>query len=131
MLNPERRKDMVRLEIDRSNANLNEAIAISSLGLWNVVANRIYYAAFHAVSALLIHSGIEVNSHKGTSMMFGQHFIQTGFFDKEMGRFYSKLQSLRENADYDNMFQVTPEKGAEYLTLTQDFVKSIISKIKD
>ena len=50
------------------------------MDLWDVVANRLYYAVFHAVSALLIKDGHKVNTHKGTLVMFGQNYVKTGIF---------------------------------------------------
>ena len=54
---------------------VDSANAVAALGIWDVVANRIFYAAFHAVSALLIHDHIEVRSHKGAGLMFGQKYV--------------------------------------------------------
>ncbi|MBQ6912527.1 MAG: hypothetical protein IJQ35_10280 [Bacteroidales bacterium] len=49
--------------------------AVAALGIRDVVANRIFYAAFHTVSALLINDHIEVRSHKGAGLMFGQKYV--------------------------------------------------------
>lgn len=48
---------------------------IVDLGYWDMVANRLYYAVFHAVSALLIKNGHKVGTHKGVVLLFGQHYI--------------------------------------------------------
>ena len=47
-------------------------------------ANRIYYAVFHAVSALLISAGLSVKSHRGVMALFGEHFVRTGIFKSLM-----------------------------------------------
>jgi len=70
--------------------------------LWNTAVNRLYYACFYAVSALLYNYGFESKTHAGTQTLFGLHFIQTGIISKESGKFYNKLFSMRQNADYED-----------------------------
>jgi len=40
--------------------------------------NRAYYAAYHAVRALLASEGVNPKTHKGVLTMFGEKFIKTG-----------------------------------------------------
>jgi len=62
-----------------------------------------YYACFYAVSALLLHAEIDgVKSHEGVRQMFGKHFILTGKFPKEWGRFYTVVYNNRSAADYED-----------------------------
>jgi len=63
---------------ERADKFLAQAEAVAALGIWDVVANRIFYAAFHAVSALLINDHYEVRSHKGAGLMFGQKYVIPG-----------------------------------------------------
>lgn len=44
---------------------------------WEAAANRLYYALFHAMSALLIKDGHQVKSHRGVMAMFGEHYVRT------------------------------------------------------
>ena len=54
-LSDEERNAIVRLEIEKSKNTFAEVIALVNAGLWGGAANRLYYAVFHAVSALLVH----------------------------------------------------------------------------
>ena len=38
---------------------------------WETAANRLYYALFHAMSALLVCDGHQVKSHRGVLALFG------------------------------------------------------------
>ena len=58
--------------------------------------HRLYYALFHAVSAMLIFDGREVGSHKGAAIRFHQYYVRTGIFTIDEGSFYSQMQTLRE-----------------------------------
>lgn len=64
-LNEEERKVVVNLELNKASRLLGQAERNAEIGLWNVVANRLYYSLFHAVSAMLIHDHFNVSSHKG------------------------------------------------------------------
>ena len=79
-LNDEERRIMVSLEYEKALSFLEQAEKIAAMDLWDVVANRLYYSIFHAVSALLIKDGHKVSTHKGTLVMFGQHYVKTGIF---------------------------------------------------
>lgn len=129
-LTPELRQEMVHLELERSKSNYNEAQQCASINLWNVVGNRIYYAVFHAVVALLIDNGIEVGSHKGAGMMFGKHFVLTGIFDSEDGKLYRQLQTIRERADYDNTYNLETSAGIKYLEATKSLLERIENHIR-
>lgn len=129
-LTSEDRKEIVSRELLRAQSNLQEARQCADIELWNVVGNRIYYSVFHAVVALLVNCGIEVGSHKGAGMMFGKHFILTGVFSSEDGKLFRKLQSLRERADYDNIFHVSPDIGKQYLEEASALVGKITNYIR-
>ena len=63
--------------------------------------SRAYYAAFHAVQALLLTEDLSSSSHQGMINLFGLHFVKTGKFDKKFGRFLSNLKDDRESGDYE------------------------------
>ena len=64
------------------------------LGYWPVVANRLYYAAYYAVTALLIKDGLSAQTHHGVIHMFNLHYIKTGKLDSKYGRLYGRLFTL-------------------------------------
>ncbi|MBR1576496.1 MAG: nucleotidyltransferase domain-containing protein [Bacteroidales bacterium] len=86
---------------------------------------RSYSAAFHAVSALLINDHIEVCSHKGAGLMFGQKYVIPGVFTADDGRLYAKLQDLREKSDYNLVYQSNETEMAPLLEKTKDLVSRI------
>lgn len=53
-LNEEERKIIVDLEFEKAKNMLSQTIELQKLGFWDMVANRLYYAVFHAACALLI-----------------------------------------------------------------------------
>ena len=93
---------------------------------WNAVINRLYYACFYAVIALLLKNNIETQSHDGARTQFGLHFINTGIINKEFGKLFSKLFDYRQKGDYGDMFDFDADLTKPLL----DQVKSFIEKIE-
>jgi hypothetical protein len=109
-LSEEERRTIVQLEMERARRTLKEVETLREAELWNGVCNRLYYAVFHAVSALLIHDGFQVYTHHGSHAMFGQHYIKKGVLSAEYGRLYNQLQTMREESDYNCAFEAEPDE---------------------
>lgn len=69
-LKEEDRKVIVVLELDKVEKTLTQLNVQLREQLWEMAANRLYYALFHAVSAMLIHDYHEVGTHRGAVNMF-------------------------------------------------------------
>ena len=82
------------------------------------------------MSALLIHDHIEVRSHKGAGLMFGQKYVIPGIFSAEDGRLYAKLQDLREKSDYNLVYQSDETEMAPLIEKTKDLSSRNKAKIK-
>lgn len=61
-LNIEEREAIVRFKIEKSYRTLEEAKGNVTLKFWPAAANRLYYAAYYAVSALLVANGDAANT---------------------------------------------------------------------
>ena len=88
------RDELVIYRIAKSRNTFGEIELLIDNMLWNTAVNRLYYACYYAVIALLIDSKIETLTHAGARQMFGHHFIKTGIIEKELRKFYSRLFDL-------------------------------------
>ena len=125
-LKEEDRRIIVDMELEKAERTFAEQNVLRKAGLWSTLANRLYYALFHAVSALLISEGHEVGTHKGAAIRFQQYFVKAKLFSVEDGRFYSQMQTMRENADYNCSYDVSEE---EILSRVEP-ARQLIEKIK-
>lgn len=91
MLTDEERKTLVANKVRRSRETWTEAKGIIANGYWYAAANRLYYACYYMVSALLLKKGVSANTHGGVIGLFGLHFIKSGIISHEMGKLYSQL----------------------------------------
>ena len=124
-LNDEERRTVVRLQLEKAHANFSQIPMLCEAGYWDNVANRLYYSLLHAVSALLINDGYNVGSHRGAVGAFGQHYVTTGIFSIEEGRHYSRLQGLREKADYNCAYNATEKDIAPKIEPTRKLIEKI------
>ena len=93
--------------------------------LWNTAVNRLYYACYYAVSALLIKHDIQAQTHAGTRRMFGLHFIRSGSISKESGKFYSNLFDKRQTGDYEDFLDHTREDVESLIQPAQKLIQEI------
>jgi uncharacterized protein (UPF0332 family) len=124
-LNDEERRIVVRLQLEKAHNTFNQIPLLSEAGYWDNVANRLYYSLFHAVSALLIHDGYNVGSHRGAVGAFGQHYVTTGIFSIEEGKHYSRLQGLREKSDYNCAYNASEQDIAPKIEPTRLLIEKI------
>ena len=116
---------MVRLEIERAKKTIDETDYLQAGQLWNNLASRLYYAVFHAVSALLIHDGHNVSTHKGSHILFSQHYIRTGKLPEEYGQLYRQLELMRYEGDYNCYYDVKPDELLQRLTPAKEMITRI------
>lgn len=124
-LNEEERAIMVQREYEKAVKFYQQTVTNADLGIWDVVANRLYYSAFHAVSALLIKDQHKVGTHKGAVLKFGLYYVKTNIFTIEEGRLYSQLQSIREKADYNCNWDATEQDVLAMMPIALRFLEKI------
>ncbi len=96
------RIEVVRYRLEKADRTYKEAVGSIKNGYVETAANRLYYAAYYAVSALLISYKYEASTHNGVIQMFGKAFLRNGVIDKKYGRTFNQLFSLRLTGDYED-----------------------------
>ena len=124
-LTDEERQVMVEVEIERAEKILSQVETLRANALWDILANRLYYALYHAVISLLIKNRREVGTHKGAVVMFSREFVKTGIFSTEEGRVFSSLEQLRESGDYNCLIETTETEIVPYIPKVTALIKKI------
>lgn len=124
-LTDEERTIIVEREYEKALQCYQQAEANFQIQLWEVVANRLYYAVFHGVTSLLIKDGHKVSTHKGVVMSFGLHYVTTGIMTDNEGRLYSQLQTIREKADYNCIYQIERAEVEKMMPLAKLLLEKI------
>jgi len=124
------KKQYIQYRIERAKETYQDALYLAGRESWNSCVNRLYYAAFYAVIAMLLLKGVEVKSHAGVKQKLGEELVKKGVIPKELAKSYSLLFDFRHKGDYDDLFdfdrkKVTPliHPVQEIIELAKDFLK--------
>lgn len=125
----EETESYIRYRIERAWDTLDDARILAANGKWNSAINRLYYAAYYAVIALLLRNGFKPGTHNGAKTNFTQHFIKTEVIDKESGTVYAQLFTWRQKGDYDDLFDFNENKVMPLFDPVEQLIKKIESLI--
>jgi uncharacterized protein (UPF0332 family) len=118
-------RDYVRYRAARVAESIEVARWAHEHGHLQDAVNRIYYACFYAVSALLYTHGLRSSKHSGIRALFAQHFIKTGALPRTMGRFYQDLFDHRQEGDYGDRAIFDPESVGKWICQAEEFIGTI------
>ena len=68
-------KALIAYRIGRAYETLKEADVMKREGFYNAAINRLSYACYYAVIALLLKNDIQTQTHNGVKTMLGLHFF--------------------------------------------------------
>ena len=117
MTKKEKRSEIVLYWLEKAEESLASAHREFEAGSYSFAMNRLYYAAFYAVSALLMAHDLSFKKHSGVRAAFHQQFIKTGVLDPEWGRLYDQLFEDRQEGDY-----------VVFISFEADYVESQLKK---
>lgn len=124
-LNIDERTAIVEFRLEKAQRAYEQACGVVEKCYWETIANRLYYAAYNAVSALLIAYGYSAQSHSGVIHLFGLHFVKTGIVSKEEGKLYHNLFAMRLTGDYDDTYGLTESDVLPYLEPAQQLIREV------
>ncbi|MGC1391468.1 MAG: HEPN domain-containing protein [Bacteroidales bacterium] len=124
------KQDYINYRIKNAKDALASAKLLAENSHWNASINRLYYACFYVVSALLYKNGIIAKKHSGLKHQFSQHFIKTGLIDKNIAIVYLRLSDWRQKGDYDDFEDFNQEKTLPLFEPVEDFIRAILDLIE-
>ena len=124
------REEYINYRINRAYESLEDARILADNERWNATTNRLYYATFYAVIAILLKNNQEVSTHSGAKSIFSEKFIKTGIIPTKYGQIYSRLFTWRQKSDYDDLFDFDKETILPYLKDVEDFLHVIGDHLK-
>ena len=118
----ENQQDYINYRLHRADESFADAELLANNERWNSVVNRLYYASFFAVSALLLSKDIKSTTHDGCRTQFGLNFIKNGIIEKRFGKHFTKLFDLRQKGDYGDLFDYDKATVEPLIDLTEEFI---------
>lgn len=123
--------DLIEYRLKCAKDTLDDANILAEKNKWNSTINRLYYASYYAVTALLIKSDLKTTTHNGVKSNFSEFFIKTEIVSKELGKIYSQLFTWRQKGDYDNFFDFEKDKVLPYFEPVKELINTIERLIKE
>ena len=78
-------------KIAKADSTINEIENLLKFGYYTTAVNRIFYACFYSVQALLLSINLEPRSHKGVRILFSFHFVKLGKIPGDLEDFYTRI----------------------------------------
>lgn len=111
-----------------------EALAAAKLSLENGLlrssVNRLYYACFYVVSALLLCEDHRASKHSGVRALFDRYWIKPRRLPVKMAQFYRDVFKHRHQGDYEHLVSFTRDEVEEWLEEATTFIAKISEEIE-
>jgi uncharacterized protein (UPF0332 family) len=120
----------IRSLIERANKYIKSAEVLIAQEDYESSVSRTYYAMFYSAEAILLTKDLSFSSHKGVISGFGEHFVKTGIFPREMGRELNRAFEKRQVGDYGHTFVISREEAEQVLAKGRVFIEEIVRKLK-
>jgi uncharacterized protein (UPF0332 family) len=124
-------KAYVQYRLGRAKTALREAKLLLDAGGLHTAVNRLYYACFDCVSALLLTEGRSSSKHSGVRAFFDRDFVNTGRIPVPLGRFYRRIEARRKKADYGDLVTFRAEEVARWLGVAEEFVGALSTLLEE
>jgi uncharacterized protein (UPF0332 family) len=98
---------------------------MAQAGHWNGCVNRLYYACFYAVTALLLKHNLSAAKHAGVRSLFNRHFVRPGVIAAALGRLYRDLFESRQQGDYQDLVRFEEHQVRPWILEAQRFVARV------
>lgn len=124
-------RSLITYRLQRAREALDEASILLECNHINTAVNRVYYACFYSVTALLLTRDLSSSKHSGVRSLFHQHFVKPGLFSTELGQTFDKLFDNRQKGDYADMVRFEKEIVQGWLSEARAFVAAMEKVIQD
>lgn len=123
------RQDLIAFRLERARQTLEEAEALLQMGHANAYVNRLYYACFYAVLALLLTRKVLARKHRHVQMLLHRDYVKAGLVSVAMGKHFDLLFNSRQEGDYADFAVFEVEDVRPWLEPTKSFVDHIADLI--
>ena len=118
---------LIAYRAERPREALQDARVLADSERWNACMNRLYYACFYAVSALLLRHGLSSSKHSGVRALFNRHLVKDGPVAKELAQVFNDLFERRQQADYVDYVQFDARRVVPWILEVDEFLRQLIS----
>ena len=119
------KSDIVKYRREKASETLEDARILFEKNRWFSTVNRIYYAFFYEIIALLHLRNLSSSKHGRVMALFNEHFVKTGIVRVEVGKFYNRMFEFRQKGDYQDFIQFEEEDVKGWLEKAETYMKEL------
>lgn len=124
-MNDAAKNALITYRMERASESVKAARLMLENGMLTSAMNRVYYAMFYAVQAVLITKDASFSKHGQVKGYFNKEFVRKGLFPTRLGKIYNKTFEYRQKFDYVD-FEVPPiDMVDEFVRHSDDFIGEI------
>ncbi|MBC8459887.1 MAG: HEPN domain-containing protein [Deltaproteobacteria bacterium] len=118
-------EELVRLRFRKADQAFHEARFSFDQKSYALALNRLYYAAFYALTALFMKEGVHAKTHQGVKKLFHQYLVLSGRVSKDSGILYNELFDKRMKGDYSLIYEPLKEEVESFIPKVNAFLEEI------
>jgi len=94
-------------------------------------ANRLYYAIFNTMRALIASDNVDFSKHTGVISYVRAKYVKTGVIDAKFSRLIRDAEALRNDCDYSDFYSPEKDELEKQLEIAKEFLSCIDEVIKN
>jgi uncharacterized protein (UPF0332 family) len=119
------RNAAIAIKLAKAKKLLSDVDVLVNHGGYNSVVSRLYYACYHATTALLLTKELQSRTHKGLAALLHKEFVVKGEFDAGESAFFTRLMQERIDEDYGDFLVMDDEAVKEFIDPARKYIAYI------
>lgn len=116
--------------IEKAKKFIKSAKLLFDAGDFDSTVSRTYYAMHHITEAVLLTKNLKIKTHRGLISKFGEIFIKTNIFTKDIGRQLRDIFDKRLIGDYEYITEIKRIDAENVLITGQKYLKELIEYLE-
>jgi uncharacterized protein (UPF0332 family) len=117
--------------VKRAQKYLNSADILLKAGDYESSVSRTYYAMFYSAQAMLLTKSLSFSSHKDVISAFGEHFVKTRAFPRQIGQELYRTFEKKQLGDYEHTFVISRNEAEQILENGTEFAEQVTQHLYD
>lgn len=123
MSDPDKKQQLATYWLEKAENALASARSEYRQERYDFTANRAYYAAFYAATAVFIRRGLSFHKHSGVRAAIHRELVKGGAIEPEAARWYRQAFDARQESDYHGLTKIDALQAEELIVGAERFVK--------
>jgi len=124
-MNDDAKTALIKYRMDRAAESVESAQLLLDNAMLTSAMNRIYYAMFYAVQAVLTTKDVSFSKDGQVKGYFNKEFVRKGIFTMESGKIYNKAFEYRQKFDYVDFEVPTIDMVNEFVQHAKNFIGEV------